>query len=176
MGVSLIEMMNKNLDNFRVWYSKILEALYLKENAGFVILMISFPLLERYLREKSGVHEGNLNDSFHSELQTIFPVLTSQEIAKQFWHVYRNGLLHQVTLSQKNSKGIKMPAGWLHKDVDLLTVDDSGDFWIHPVKFSKKIIDVIEKDFDTFEGQHSPSHPLPKVHIRTLGTSSMDFK
>ncbi|MEE8329333.1 MAG: hypothetical protein V3R54_05325, partial [Thermodesulfovibrionia bacterium] len=103
MGVSLIEMMNKNLDNFRVWYSKILEALYLKENAGFVILMISFPLLERYLREKSGVHEGNLNDSFHSELQTIFPVLTSQEIAKQFWHVYRNGLLHQVTLSQKNS-------------------------------------------------------------------------
>lgn len=138
--------------------------------------MISFPLLERYLREKSSVHEGNLTDLFYSELQIIFPSLNSQDIAKQFWHVYRNGLLHQVTLSQKNSKGMKMPTGWLHKQVDLLTIDKSGDFWVHPVKFSKKVIEVIENDFSIFEGQHSPNHPLPKVDIRTLGTRSMDFE
>lgn len=168
--------MNKNLENFRSWYLNILDDLYSREDAGFVILMISFPLLERFLREKSGIHEGNLADSFYSELHIIFPSLNSPDIAKQFWHVYRNGLLHQVTLSQKNSKGIKMPTGWLHKDVDLLSIDASGDFWIHPVKFSKKVIEVIENDFKTFEGQHSPHHPLPKVDTRTLGTSTMDFE
>lgn len=122
--------------------------------------MISFPLIERYLREKSGVHEGQLNDSFYSELQTIFPALADQETAKQFWHVYRNGLLHQVTLSLKDRKGIKMPTGWLHQDVDLLSIDTSGDFWVHPTKFAKKVIEVIENDFATFEGCHSNSHPL----------------
>lgn len=115
----------------RAWYSGILEGFYSNENAGFVILMISFPLIERYLREKSGVHEGQLNDSFYSELQTIFPAIADQETAKQFWHVYRNGLLHQVTLSLKDRKGIKMPTGWLHQDVDLLSIDTSGDFWVH---------------------------------------------
>ena len=53
-------MANIHHDNFRAWFSKILEGLYSVQDAGFPILMISFPLLERYLREKSGVHEGNL--------------------------------------------------------------------------------------------------------------------
>ncbi len=67
--VSQIKTMDNNLNNFRSWYSNILHDLYSKQDAGFIILMISFPLLERYLREKSGVHEGNLTDSFYSELQ-----------------------------------------------------------------------------------------------------------
>src|SRR3989338_816269 len=95
-------MTNIHHDNFRAWYSIILEGLYSNQDAGFPILMISFPLLERYLREKSGVHEGNLNDSFYSELQNIIPALTSLDLAKQFWHVYRNGLLNQVTLSRQD--------------------------------------------------------------------------
>lgn len=169
-------MMNQNLNNFRSWYVNILNELYSKEDAGFTILMISFPLLERYLREKSGVHEGNLNDSFHNELQTVFPALTTLETAKQFWHVYRNGLLHQVTLSMKDRKGIQMPTSWLHKEVDILKIDNSGDFWVHPVKFAKKVIEVIENDFTTFEGQHSANHPLPRIHPITLGTSTMDFQ
>ena len=168
--------MNTNRDNFRAWYSKVLDGLYSDQNAGFVILMISFPLLERYLREKSSVHEGKLNASFYSELQRIFPVITTQETAKQFWQVYRNGLLHQVTLSLKNKKGIQMPAGWLHQDVDLLKIDGSGNFWVHPAKFAKIVIEVIENDFETFEGQHSDSHPLPRVHPTILGTSSTDLK
>ena len=169
-------MMNTNRDNFRTWYSQMLDRLYSDQNAGFVILMISFPLLERYLREKSGVHENALNDSFYTELQRIFPVLTNKNVAKQFWQVYRNGLLHQVTLSLKNKKGIQMPTGWLHQNIDLLKIDDSGDFWIHPAKFAKNVIEIIENDFDTFEGQHSNNHPLPRVHPIILGTSTTDFK
>lgn len=168
--------MTNNLDNFRSWYSNILEELYSRQDAGFVILMISFPLLERYLREKSGVHEGNLNDTFYNELQTIFPALTSQELAKQFWQVYRNGLLHQVSLSMKDKKGIQMPSSWLHKEAEILSIGKSGDFWVHPVKFAKKVIEIIENDFTTFEGPHSTSHPLPRIHPITLGTSTWDFQ
>ncbi|MCR4286894.1 MAG: hypothetical protein NUW09_02650 [Deltaproteobacteria bacterium] len=168
-------MKNTHLDNFRAWYTQILEGLYSKQDAGFAILMISFPLLERYLREKSGVHEGKLNGLFYSELQKIIPALTSIESATQFWQVYRNGLLHQVTLSRKDHKGIEMPIGWLHQDADLLSLDTGGGFKVHPVKFSKKVIDVIEKDFGVFEGPNSPNHPLPKEDFITSGTSSMDF-
>lgn len=150
--------------NFEVWYKAILEGLYSNRNAGFVILMVAFPLLERYLREKSGVHERSLNASFYKELATVLPELTSQNDASHFWQVYRNGILHQVTVSQKNRKGIKMPDGWVSNDVVAVSVDSNGDFWVHPSKFAKRVINTIEKDFPTFEGHHSVNHPLPGVH------------
>jgi hypothetical protein len=91
--------------NFEVWYKAILEGLYSNRNAGFVILMVAFPLLERYLREKSGLHDGAA-----------------------------------------------------------VSLDSNGDFWVHPSNFAKRVIDTIEKDFATFEAQHSPGYPLPTVH------------
>src|SRR5260370_33667137 len=98
--------MSTHVHNFKYWYSDILNRLYANGNAGFVILMIAFPLLERYLREKSGVHEAYLTDPFYDELRRVFPVLPDNAVAGQFWQVYRNGLLHQVTLSQQNRKGL----------------------------------------------------------------------
>lgn len=160
--------------NFEVWYKAILEGLYSNRNAGFVILMVAFPLLERYLREKSGVHEEDLNNSFYKELVAVFPELTSQNYACHFWQVYRNGLLHQVTVSQKNRKGIKMPDGWVSNDVAAVSKDSNGDFWLHPAEFAKRVINTIEKDFHTFEGPHSVDHPLPQVrqftNTNVLGT------
>ncbi len=156
--------------NFEDWYKAILEGLYSNPNAGFVILMVAFPLLERYLREKSGVHEGSRNDSFHKELAAVFPELKSQKDPPHFWQVYRNGLLHQVTFSKrKNRQGIKLPDGWVSNKGAAVSIDSNGDFWVHPSQFAKRVIDTIEKDFPTFEGQHSPDHPLPSVHqFRTI--------
>jgi len=150
--------------NFEFWYKAILEGLYSNSNAGFVILMVAFPLLERYLREKSGVHDGKLNDIFHNKLASVFPELKSQKDARHFWHVYRNGLLHQVTFSQKNRQGIKMPDGWVSNDGAAVSLDSNSDFWVHPSNFAKRVIDTIEKDFATFEAQHSSGYPLPTVH------------
>jgi len=164
--------MNCHKKNFDVWYKAILEDLYSNRNAGFVILMVAFPLLERYLREKSGVHDENLNNSFYNELSSVFPELKSAKDANYFWNVYRNGLLHQVTFSQKNRQGIKMPDGWVSNDVTTISIDNNGNFWVHPSEFAKRIIDTIEKDFSTFEGQNSPNYPLPSVHRfpKILGT------
>ena len=156
--------MSANQENFRIWYARVLEYLSKDGHAGFAMLMIAFPILERYLREKSGVHEGNLNDKSYDELRAVFPMLVDKKMASDFWHVYRNGLLHQVTMSQQNRAGLRMPDGWLSGDAEMISVDGSGSFWVHPAKFSFRVIEVIDADFATFEGAHSVNHPLPVVH------------
>jgi hypothetical protein len=158
--------------NFEAWYKAILDGLYSNRNAGFVILMVAFPLLERYLREISGVQDENLNDSSFNKLSSVFPELKSQKDARNFWQVYRNGLLHQVTFSKKNRQGVKMPDGWVSNDGAAISLDSNSVFWVHPSNFAKRIIDTIEKDFATFEGQNSTDHPLPRVHQfpNVLGT------
>jgi len=42
-----------DLKNFRDWYVKTLESLYPERDAGIAVLMISMPLLERYLRQRN---------------------------------------------------------------------------------------------------------------------------
>ena len=37
-------------ENFQAWFVKPLKKLYKNPDAGFPIMMIAFPLLERYLR------------------------------------------------------------------------------------------------------------------------------
>jgi hypothetical protein len=90
--------MSKHLDNFKCWYADILERLYTNGEAGFVILMITLPLLERYLREKSGVNEGDLIDPFYVQLRRVFPALPDNTAARNFWQVYRNLIINHVTL------------------------------------------------------------------------------
>ena len=41
-------------DYFNDWFRDLLRELYKNSNAGFVIVVTSLILLERYLREKSG--------------------------------------------------------------------------------------------------------------------------
>src|SRR5207249_8734898 len=96
------QQMNNNLHNYECWFKGVVRHLYNDVNAGFAILMIAIPLLERYLRQKSGAFEGDLNDAFYREFLAVFPSLANISEAKDFWQVYRNGLLHQVTLSRAN--------------------------------------------------------------------------
>jgi hypothetical protein len=156
-----------------MWFAGPLRSYYANPNAGFVILLIAFPILERYLREKSNVNEGSLNSLFYTELRNLFPALTSEQ-EKDFYHVYRNGLLHQVSPSrQRQGTSITLQPGWLSSGGADLEVKADG-FWVHPRLFAEKILGTIEGDFSTFEGQNSPAHPLPVVTqlTPTNGTSS----
>ena len=152
--------MTTNKDNFNLWFRTIIESLYKNKHAGFPILMLTFPLLERYLRSKSGVNEGNLKPSFYDELRTLFPILKDNSIAEQFWQVYRNGILHQATLSQQDRKNIKMPDGWLSGDKKDIEIDAGNAFWVNPVEFAKHVMNSIDKDFSYFEAASSFGHPL----------------
>ena len=153
-----------NRQHFRDWFVSVLDDLYTNGNAGFAIMIIVFPLLERYLREKSGTHENSIsNNSFYLALRKIFPELIDDQAAKNFWETYRHGLLHQVTVSLKNRRGVELPSGWLSHNFETIKVDKAGNFCVHPVKFSKRVVETIERDFETFEGKHSPAHLLPGV-------------
>jgi hypothetical protein len=152
-----------NLQNFRDWYVNILNDLYKNGNAGLAIMLIVLPLLERYLREKSGTHEDNqLNDKFYTDFQDIFPEIINRYNATSFWGVFRHGLLHQVAFSSKDYKGIKVPHGGLSNNVNTIEIID-GNIWVNPRMFAKRIIARIESDFPTFEGIHSEKHKLPTV-------------
>jgi len=40
-------------ENFQQWFTNVLAPLFQKRDAGLVILMTAFPLLERYIRQKT---------------------------------------------------------------------------------------------------------------------------
>lgn len=156
--------MTEAQDNFRKWFAEPLQQLNANGDAAFAVMMITFPLLERYLREKSGVVEGDLNDSFHDEFYRIFSA-PSRHLVPKLWHSYRNGLLHQATFSKKNKYGKVMPSSFITSRVALIEYDGGDDaFFVNPKAFSEKVIATIQADFSVFEATSSSYHPLPQIH------------
>ena len=73
-----------------------------KRKHGIAMLMISMPLLERYLRQKSCLGQSDeLDDRAMTTLKSIFSVLNDTQTARKLWNVYRNGFLHQATIALK---------------------------------------------------------------------------
>jgi hypothetical protein len=164
--------MATNHENFHAWYVEILATLYPHRNAGFAIVMIVFPLFERYLRQRVRLTvQAPLNDVFFDELIGLFPELKDRVTAKQFWQVYRNGLLHEVTMSLQDRSQNQMPVGSLSHDVPGLSRESDGSFFVHPVDFAKRVVQIIEADFSVFEGTASVG-PLPSVKAYAPGIES----
>lgn len=150
--------------NFDAWYKGGLDRLYPHRDAGFAILLIAFPLLERYLRQKVRLtSDQNLSDAFFNELAQLFPTLKTRTAAKDFWQIYRNGLLHEITLSRQARGGAAMPVGWVSHDKSLITIESDGSMWINPVEFAQMVVATIDANFATFEGTPSTSGRLPTV-------------
>ena len=166
--------MATDFENFKSWYVDTLLKLYPDRNSGFAILMIVFPLLERYLRHKNGLtHKENLSNGCMDELRNMFPALPTTEAAWKFWNIYRNGILHQVTLSRENKRGTEMPDGWLSHDIhSAINIESDGSFLIHPVLFTKHVMDIIKSDFDTFIQGSAASTKLPKVKPHPTATNA----
>jgi hypothetical protein len=145
--------MNTNRQNFECWYKKPLAMLYPDRDCGFVILLVAFPLLERYLRHKSGSMDQKLKPPFYHELGKLFPML-KPDIRGRFWDIYRNGLLHQIVPRSRAS---------LSHDKAVIEFENDGTISIHPVEFAQRVIEAIESDFATFEGPSSSATRLPTV-------------
>ena len=132
-------------DNFQKWFVAPLRLLNADGHAAFAVLMIAFPLLERYLRQKSGTHEANLGDAFFDEFHNIFKV-PSRDLVPRLWQCYRNGLLHQATFSKRTRGGQVMPDSFITCGVDLIEYDaQCGAFFVNPKAFSERIINEIQK-------------------------------
>lgn len=159
--------MNDNRKNFNKWYKIPLSTLYKNVDAGFIIMMVSLPLLERYLREKCNIKEfAGLNDDFYRTLTVIFPNLNNKENAKVFWKVYRHGLLHKTAL-RISGKTFHVQIAGMHNDANEIELEvnkNAYKFMVSPVKVSRRTILTIENDFETYEGINSPCHPLPAIY------------
>jgi hypothetical protein len=154
-----------DLDNFKAWYADVLKTLYPNRNAGIAVFMLSLPLAERHLRQKNNLGpNAPVDEAFMSSLCVIFPVLRDAATARQFWNVYRNGFLHQATLSTCTRKGATLPVGWLTHDIaDAIQIRPDGSFCVHPVLFSEAIVREIEKDFAVFAGVGTGAPALATV-------------
>ncbi len=166
--------MSSNFGNFKSWYVQVLEDLYKKRDAGIAVLMVSLPLLERYLRRKHNLApEDSMAEAAMGGLCTMFPALGSATQARAFWNVYRNGFLHQATVSRSTKGGASLPDGWLTHDIaEPIRVEPDGSFTVNPVLFSKKVISTISGDFASFEAN---APPLPQVARRDPVTISSAY-
>jgi len=155
--------MKENYENFIRWFKEPLSSLYKNPHAGFAIVILSLPILERYLREKSGVCEQvKLDDRFHQEFLKMFPSVKDMAAARKFWTVYRHGLLHQATLKAHDT----VLSAAVHGGAAEIECDGKV-FTVSPVKFSEHVVNTIEGDFATYEGAGSPKHSLSEVSTST---------
>jgi len=157
--------------NFKAWYADVLEVLHAcGTNTGITAFMITLPLLERYLRLKSGMTpKDDVGEKFRANLTATFPALNIDQVAGDFWNVFRHGFLHQATLSLEKKGGKDLPAGRLtHAVPDAVRIESDGTFTVNPVSFSRTVVSAIEQDFEMFVGKDSGAPPLPKVFDYSL--------
>jgi hypothetical protein len=163
--------MASNKETFKLWFSDIIKYLAKNEGAGFSILMITFPLLERYLRSKSNLSAIDpLNSHFYDELLNSFPELNNNAV--KFWNVYRHGILHVATFSKQNRKRDEMPNGGVSRDIkEIIKIDSNGNFCVNPVQFAERVINIIENEFSIFEALGVSGIP----NIATVQTNSEGY-
>ena len=137
-------------ENFEAWFVQPLETLYDKEEFGFIIVMVTLPLLERYLRLKAKLPIGKPNKAFFAAFEKLFPLGGK---ASTFWWMCRNGLLHQGTF---NGRGVFI----VHGQSEPLAVDGAAFFLLQPVVFTQKVLAAI---LSSFEEYASMEPALPKV-------------
>jgi hypothetical protein len=157
-------LMTLDRQNFEAWFAAVLESLYPTRDAGLIVAMVTFPLLERYLRQKVVLPaDQRLTDAFHDELARLIPGLRDRAQAKQFWSAVRNGLLHQATVQPDPDTKSTICA--LTHDIPCIFLMDetTGTLVLHPVLFAKRVIEVIRADFATFVGQAHTAPPLSRA-------------
>jgi len=150
--------------NFEAWFVDVLASLYETRSAGFAVMTLTLPLLERYLRQRCGLGaERSVNDAFRQQLVSLFPPIVTRTNAGRFWSIYRHGMLHQVSPSRSQG-GAALPHGFLSQDIaGPVRIDPDGAFCVHPMLFSKRVVEAIRSDFATFSGTAGGAPPLPLV-------------
>jgi hypothetical protein len=154
--------MSEYRENFKKWFEDILNDLISNkaDTAGAILLIVSFPLLERYLSAVVGKAEKRRQEKL---VEIFSPQLADADAARRFWHIYRDGLLHQVTLNRSGD------AWRVDEHAEAVEQDDKGLFLVNPVKFAQRVLEIINHDFERFASSDS----LPKrPHLSEQGTNT----
>jgi hypothetical protein len=164
---------------FQKWFIESLVPLRTNGDAGFIFVLVAFPLLERYLRRKSGCPDGqNLTSDFFTNLGVMFADISGNE--RTFWDCYRNGLLHHATFPQ--AKLDKIKGAWISlPDAGISGYDarpvcylhSTVQFYLNPVSFFAAVTKSILADFATYEGSATAYYNLPSVLDQTTPVSKI---
>jgi len=87
------------LEQFKRWFVEPIAMLNDERDYGTAVALIAFPLLDRYLQGKSGARTERDKSKAMAALLDVIPELQDERTAKEFWDAYRNGLLHNVTIT-----------------------------------------------------------------------------
>ena len=140
--------LSSSRENFELWFGKPLATLMADDHSGFAVVMIAFPILERYLRAMSRAEPNS--PQFNQALLGVLPELQDAKNANMFWAIYRHGILHNVALSRETH-------GLSHIK-PIVEVWPNGKVWMNPNLFATRVLDTIRKDFTRFEA----GVPLPQ--------------
>jgi len=140
-----------DLEKFEKWYAVPLLRLAQDPDAGFIMLMATFPILERYLKVKSG--SVPVKPPFLKALIDVVPEIETKERAKTLWTTYRDQLLHNASYDKRSH--------WLSPDKKIIEHDEDGRDWLNPALFVQRVISVIRRDFSCFEA----GLPLAEVSV-----------
>lgn len=156
-----------DLREFTEWFEEPINRLEPYPHSGFAFLMLVMPLAERLFRERSGIGEQNLNDAFYAEFGKEFPNLILDQ-PKQLWHILRNGLLHYATFSRQNRKGEVMPyllmtAAETNTTEIVAYYQPENIFIVKPLRFARKILEIVKADLTRFAAPSAPNHPTAQV-------------
>lgn len=146
-------------ENFELWVGGPLEAMLAQPHAGFVVAMVAFPVLERYLRGKSGAAPDK--PGFQAALVEVIPELRNTQAAGTFWFMFRHSLLHYAGFQQPNYGFVS--------SAELVSVSERGEVWMNPQLFGERVLETVRVDFATYE---RGKVPLPRVHHTDDGAAA----
>ena len=159
-------------ERYSRWYRSILEKLFPDRDAGYAILLITFPLLERYV---FGVTKGSTAAGFGPLEKKVVLHIFKEELKTidnvgEFWTACRHGLLHQVVPLLTTRSGDPLPDVILTHDIKVpISIEKDGSIVLQPVLFATKVLAAIEEDFNSFSGESgSMILPLPEVSERNI--------
>ena len=155
-------------ETFRRRFKEPVELLITRKHSGFALMMITLPLLERFLRGRSHLKDAvRLTELFHTEFLKIFPALRDVNGAKAFWQCFRHGILHQATFSLKRADGAGFSGvvGFEELSGPAVAIQRSGDpehivCIVDPVAFARTVLAEVESDLETFQTADPDEHPI----------------
>jgi len=164
------EKLDEHKKNFKKWFEQSIDLLSTKKFAGIPILMITFPLLERLIKDNS--------ENFYKKLVQIFQFKSTFE-ARVFWKVFRHGLLHAATFKSDFILGKNSNKKHIHIDECGISESISKEIvmsqiaskktvfrfkiFVNPILFSKKVLENVYEDFGSFCQEIEDKGSLPET-------------
>ncbi|HUU86354.1 MAG TPA: hypothetical protein VMX17_01205 [Candidatus Glassbacteria bacterium] len=158
----------KAKENFRNWFVGTIDLLSKEEFTGIPLLMISFPLFERY----ADAIKKNKFQAFSEAFQ-----LNNRKEALIVWKSFRNGILHNASFNTEvdltehkeyKSKEYIYQCG-VKDDIEKEVHIEQNErmqwtIFISPNKFAKKVIDLILDNFEGFYKVNEEVCPFSAIH------------